>query len=174
MHSFVLHHYEMFSTGTDVGSSTKNKMTSWCSGNWYSYGGKAHWMLLHSIELMCPSVVMSRHGMAWFSPLFHETLCHMMLIWVTFMWFLTERDRLLKSDTGHVHGFSTSYFPYIIFFPKKYVHQDDQSFYMTSQSTPKFKTENHQAFNGLNPGSDHLLSQNLMVKWKDLKGKPIF
>lgn len=114
MHSFVLHRYDMFSTGTDVGSSTKNKTTSWCSGNWYSYGGKAHWMLLHSIELMCRSVVVSRHNMAWFSPLFHETLCHMMLIWVTFMWLLTERDRLLKSDTGHVGGFSTSYF-----FPQK-------------------------------------------------------
>lgn len=163
----------MFSTVTDVGSSTKNKMTSWCSGNWYSYGGKAHWMMLHSIKWMCQGVVVSCRLTSWFSPLFHETLCHMMLIWVTFMWLLTERDRLLKSDTGCGGGFSTSYFPYIIF-SKKHVHQDDQSFYMASQSTSKFKTENHQAFLGFNPGSDHLLSQNRMVKWKDSKEKPIF
>lgn len=140
MHSFVLHHYDMFSTGTDVGSSTKNKTTSWCSGNWYSYGGKAHWMLLHSIELMCRSVVVSQHGMAWFSPLFHETMCHMMLIWLTFMWLLTERDRLLKSDTGHVGGFNTSYFPYIIFSQKVCPSKWPVfSFYMASQSTPMFK-----------------------------------
>lgn len=163
----------MFSTGTDVGSSTKNKTTSWCSGNWYSSGGKAHWMLLHTIELMCRSVVVSRHGMAWFSPLFHETLCHMMLIWVTFMWFLTERDRLLKSDTGHVGGFSTSYFPYIIF-SQKVCPSRWPVFLHGLTKHSDVQNDNYQAFIGLNLGSDHLLSQNLMVKWKDLKGKPIF
>lgn len=144
MHSFVLHRYDMFSTVTDVGSSTKNKMTSWCSGNWYSYGGKAHWMMLHSIKYMCQSVVVSHHDF----PHCSMRLCHMMLIWVTFMWLLTERDKLLKSDIGCVGSSSTSHFPYIIF-PRKHVHQDDQSFYMASQSTPKFKTENQQAFVGL-------------------------
>lgn len=67
---------------------------------------------LHSVK------VWSCHLTSWFSPLFHETLCHMMLIWVTFMWLLTKRDRLLKSDIGCGGDFSTSYFPYIIFFPE--------------------------------------------------------
>lgn len=120
----------------------------------------------------CQSVVMSSHIMIspivpWDFVPYDANLSH---IHVT---------SYKKRQTIEVWYWMWRWFQYFVFsihhfFSRKRVHQDDQSFYMASQSTPKFKTENHQAFIGFNPASDHLLSQNIMAKWKDSKGKPIF